>query len=86
MFSQFVYTLSGSAVVTQSFEIHPQTGILTLTQPEILDREKNPQLVIWISALELSPGINLERKPGRVKVTINVQDQNDNSPVFLPGP
>ena len=72
-----------------AFEINPHTGSLTMKEASRFDREKfqNGYIDLVIGTLELQPSlvpVDEQRAKSTVKVRIDVKDDNDNSPIFLP--
>jgi hypothetical protein len=69
-----------------SFSIDRHSGVLTLVSG--LDREKTDSIRLEISALELETSmVAANERPSGANVTVNidVEDVNDNDPVFEPG-
>ena len=71
-----VYSIVGSSTVA---EIAPDTGTLTLK--EQLDYEAATQHAVYVQALDTAYTGSLP--PNQVKVVLEVQDVNDNPPVFV---
>ena len=76
---------------TNSFRIDPVKGTLILTNPAVLDREKNSDVIgnLEVGTLEkVESEIPEERRKAmrgsRVLIRINVIDENDNAPMFVP--
>ena len=76
---------------TNSFRIDPVKGTLILTNPAVLDREKNSDVIgnLEVGTLEKAESeIPEERRKAmrgsRVLIRINVIDENDNAPMFVP--
>ncbi|XP_035240204.1 protocadherin Fat 4 [Anguilla anguilla] len=60
----------------KAFQLHPETGELTLSSP--LDYEASSELLIWVEARDAG----LPPFSSYAAIRINVSDVNDNSPVF----
>jgi hypothetical protein len=73
------------------FEINPRSGRLAMRNGGKLDREKLKKgfIDLVVGTLEFKPSVlsisKTENPKPNVKVRIYVADENDNSPVFLPG-
>ena len=84
--ARFLYSLNDPS---GAFEINPHTGSLTMKEASRFDREKfqNGYIDLVIGTLELQPTlvpVDEQRAKSTVKVRIDVKDDNDNSPIFLP--
>ncbi len=97
----FRYVLSDPS---DTFQIDPNSGTLTLKNSKNLDREKQVEqsfsvrhclghqqcplfqdvFYLNVSAEESSPNV-ARKRPGEVKIKVNVADENDNRPKFQPG-
>ncbi|KAG5837527.1 hypothetical protein ANANG_G00240250 [Anguilla anguilla] len=60
----------------KAFQLHPETGELTLSSP--LDYEASSELLIWVEARDAG----LPPFSSYAAIRINVSDVNDNAPVF----
>lgn len=78
-FHQVSYHLIGSN--TGSFAIDNQTGLLQIAPGRTLDREKQSQIVLTVSA-EDAPGKPSEKRITTVEVIVDILDVNDNPPTF----
>ncbi|XP_051945075.1 protocadherin Fat 1 [Xyrauchen texanus] len=65
---------------TDKFIIHEETGFVTVKSP--LDRESNPSFVLKVAAYDKAT--DESKKVSTVLLHINLEDVNDNSPVFIP--
>ena len=84
--AKFLYSLNDPS---GAFEINPHTGSLMMKNAAKLDREKfqNGYVDLVVAALEFRPSvleIGEQKDKSSVKVRINVKDDNDNSPTFIP--
>ncbi len=61
-----------------SFQVHAQTGAITVEDPAALDRETASSLIYWIGVTD---GISASL----VGIAINLSGVNDNSPIALDG-
>ncbi len=76
----FTYALDDS---TGSFSVDSATGAISLADASVLDREKHDVIEMSLRTVEKTPNV-AGIKPGAVKITLRLQDENDNSPVFVP--
>ena len=61
------------------FTIDPIEGVVSVTNPDLLDREVNPMITVQIVAKDVAPN----SRSTSVPLNITVQDVNDNPPRFI---
>lgn len=64
-----------------SFIINNETGLLQIAPGQTLDREKQSQIILTVSA-EDAPGKPSEKRKTTVEVIVDILDVNDNPPSF----
>ncbi|XP_022834034.1 cadherin-87A [Spodoptera litura] len=77
-FGEVTYSLSGDSA--NQFTIDPNTGIITVAEGAVIDREVTGDIYFRAIASDNAPAHI--RRTTSVPVHIKVQDINDNSPVF----
>ena len=88
---QFIYTLKDPS---KAFDLDSKTGKLKMKNSALFDREKFDSFQLEVSAIEAKKSLvtkmqekersNLANPPNKITITINVDDDNDNSPEFSP--
>ncbi|XP_034936764.1 cadherin-87A [Chelonus insularis] len=78
VFGEVTYSLIGEHA--SDFNIGHDTGEITVGSATVLDREMTPDIVITVMASDRAP-VN-SRRSTTVKVNINLEDVNDNKPIF----
>ena len=73
-FGRLTYELSNPA-----FSIDPDTGIISVVNPALLDRESNPMITIQVVARDVAPNSRTTSVP----LNITIEDVNDNPPRFI---
>ncbi|XP_045767509.1 cadherin-87A isoform X2 [Maniola jurtina] len=77
-FGKVTYSLSGEQ--SSQFNIDPTTGIITVAEGSIIDREITSDL--WFRVVATDNASDHLKKSANVPVHIKIQDINDNPPVF----
>ena len=72
---------------SDSFHLDPKSGKLKMRNSNAFDREKYSHFELEVSTVEVKPSVIKDPeilKSNKIKIQINVDDDNDNSPVFSP--
>nr|KAG5714955.1 hypothetical protein BaRGS_000443 [Batillaria attramentaria] len=78
-FGKVVYSLEGVDSDDGNFQIHPDTGVVTVVKQ--LDRETKKLYRLEVLARDSAPDV-VDQKSKRTPLTITVTDVNDNEPQF----
>ena len=73
-FGQVMYEITNPG-----FSIDPISGILSVVNPDLLDRESNPEITLQIVAKDVAPN----SRTTSVSLNITILDENDNPPRFI---